>query len=144
MAMREQLKKKLFEYIAGYNPELLLKFEGQLTVTTYVDYKVTSVMDQVKQWLSVGVPGYEAEEMALAAMIAELRPSKFIYLKNVLEEDFSREAEAYLEAGVLTSELVNLIEHCQETFTTFGFSEENQNDRKLRYAIIADIADYIN
>lgn len=142
--MKAQLKQKLFDYIVDHNPELVLKLQEDFKVGAYVEDKATAVMGKVKQWLSDGVQTLEVEEMALSEMAAELRPSRYLYLKNVLEEEFEREAEAFAEAGVLTYELVNLIEHCKETFNTFQFSEENQDNRKLRYLIIADIADYLN
>lgn len=144
MEMKASLKSKLLNYIVEHNPELLLQLQENFTVSQYINDRVLQVMDNVQQWLSVGISLNQAEDMALRSMTVDLRPSRYLYLKNVLEEEFKCEAEAFIEAGVLTYELVNLIGHCTETFAAFQFCEENQGSRKLRHAIIADIAAYIN
>ncbi len=142
--MKAWLAEKLHQYIAEQNPEVLLKLQEGMKVTTYINDRVLQIIPRVRQWLSEGMMISEAEERAVKEMTADLRPSRFLYLKNILEEDFPKEAEAFRESGVLTYELVNLIGHCDETFRDFQFCEENQHNRKLRYAIIADIADYLN
>lgn len=142
--MRSKLQQNLHRYIVDHNPELLLKLQGEYTVSSYIDDKVSQVMVSVEEWIGTGIQMHEVEEMALRSMTTELRPSRFLYLKEVIEEEFPQETQDFTEAGVLTYELVNLIEHCQETLDQFSFSEANRDDRKLRYAVIADIAAYLN
>ena len=101
-------------------------------------------MVSVEEWIGTGIQLHEVEEMALRSMTTELRPSRFLYLKEVLEEEFPKETEEFIEAGVLTYELVNLIDHCKGTLDQFSFSEAERDNRKLRFAVIADIAAYLN
>lgn len=143
--MEELLRNKLRTYIAVNNPDLIVQQQyNRFSFTLYVIDQVQAVMPKVMDWLESGVPQYEIEELALKEMTATLRPSKYQYIKQVLEEDFPLEEENFTEAGVLTFEIINMIELCQNSFEAFDFSEETQHERKLRYAIIADIASYLN
>lgn len=142
--MQSILMEKLRAYITEHNPDLLLKLQGNFSVTQYLEDKVASAMPLVAQLLGEGKPRYIIEELCMDELTADLRPSKFDYLKTVLEEDFPKDYERMSEAGVLTYEVVNLIEACASVFETHGFTEENENDRFLRYAVIAEIHDYLN
>ena len=142
--MQSVLMEKLRAWITEHNPDLLLKLQGNFSVTQYLEDKVASVMPMVQQLLSEGKANYIIEELCVNELTADLRPSKFDYLKTVLEEDFPDDYNRMAESGVLTYELVNLIEACKEVFETHGFSEENEDNRFLRYAVIAEIHDYLN
>lgn len=142
--MQSILMDKLRAYITEHNPDLLLKLQGNFSVTQHLEDKVASVMPLVAQLIGEGKPRYIIEELCLYELTADLRPSKFDYLKTVLEEDFPKDYERMSEAGILTYEVVNLIEACASAFETHGFTEDNENDRFLRYAVIAEIHDYLN
>ena len=135
--------EKLRAYITEHNPDLLLQLQGNFSVTQYLEDKVASVMPLVKELLSEGKANYIIEELCMNELTADLRPSKFDYLKTILEEDFPDDYNRMAEAGVLTYEVVNLIEACKEVFETHGFTEENEDNRFLRYAVIAEIHDYL-
>ena len=135
--------EKLRAYITEHNPDLLLQLQGNFSVTQYLEDKVASVMPMVKELLSEGKANYVIEELCMNELTADLRPSKFDYLKTILEEDFPDDYNRMAEAGVLTYEVVNLIEACKEVFGTHGFTEENEDNRFLRYAVIAEIHDYL-
>lgn len=135
---------KLRAYVTEHNPDLLLQLQGNFSVTQYLEDKVSNVMPMVKQFIAEGKATYIIEELCLQEITIDLRPSKFDYLKNVLEEDFPNDYNRMAEAGVLTYEVVNLIEACKSVFETHGFTEENEDNRFLRYAVIAEIHDYLN
>lgn len=135
--------EKLRAYITEHNPDLLLQLQGNFSVTQYLEDKVASVMPLVKELLSEGKANYIIEELCMNELTADLRPSKFDYLKTILEEDFPDDYNRMAEADVLTYEVVNLIEACKEVFETHGFTEENEDNRFLRYAVIAEIHDYL-
>lgn len=141
--MEPILMEKLRAYITEHNPDLLLKLQGHFTVTQFLEDKVASVMQTVKGLRSEGKPAYVIQELCMNEMTADLRPSKFDYLKMVLEEDFPDDYRRITEAGVLTYEVVNIIEACADVFETHGFTEENEDNRFLRYAVIAEIHDYL-
>ena len=142
--MQSILTEKLRAYIAYNNPDLLVSLQGDYSVTAYLEDKVASVIPLLEQLLAEAKPPYIVEELCLNEMTASLRPSKYQYLKNVLEEDFPADYTRMTEAGVLTYEVMNLIDATKEIFETTGFTEENEDDRFLRYAVITEIHDYLN
>lgn len=141
--MVEKLKEKLWAFIVHNNPDLMLGLQEDYSVTRYLEEKVNGILPMVDSLLAEGKPQYAIEELALNELTADLKPSKFLYIRSVLEEEFPDDFKRLSEDGVLTYEVVNLIEACQEIFETFHFSLENEDDRHLRYAIIAQVHDYL-
>jgi len=142
--MHQVLKEKLKAYILQNNPELFTKLQESLSVNTYLEDKVSKVMPTVLRLLDESKPGYVIEELAMAEITVELRPSRFNYLQQVLEEDFPKEYLAFKQAGVLTYETINLTESCKKVLDDFPFKEGAEKDRFLRYAVIARISEYLN
>ncbi|SDE88113.1 hypothetical protein SAMN05216464_110168 [Mucilaginibacter pineti] len=142
--MHNLLKEKLKAYIQQNNPELLIRLQESFSVTTYLEDKVSKVMPTVLRLLDENKPGYVIEELAMAELTEELRPSRFNYLQVILEEDFPKEYAAFKYAGVLTYETINLTEACKDLLDNFPFTEDSEEDRFLRYAVIAKISDYLN
>lgn len=138
------LAEKLRGYIATNNPDLLLTLQQQTRFTRYLEDKVYAIDGLIDQLVAEGKPQYVIEELCLNALTEDLRPSRFNYLKALLEEEFNERFERCRELGVLTYELTNMIEHCQALFEHFGFSEANEDDRLLRYAIIGAVDEYLN
>lgn len=141
--MQTVLKEKLWAFIVHNNPELMLSLQADFSVTGYLEEKVASVVPLVERLLTEGKPQYIIEELCLNDMTAELRPSKFLYIRSILEEEFPNDHEQMREAGILTFEVINMIEHCKEIFDSFNFSTENEEDRHLKYAIIGQLHDYL-
>lgn len=142
--MQSILIEKLRAYIIHNNPDLMVGLQADYSVTNYLEDKVASVMPLVERLLAEGKPPYIIEELCLSEITSELKPSKYHYLKNILEEDFPADYSRMLDAGVITYEVMNLIDSCKAVFETMGFTEENEDDRFLRYAVIAAIHDYLN
>lgn len=141
--MQTVLKEKFMAYIQMFNPELLLRMNTEFQ-STFIADRLSEVMPLVMQLLSEDKPGYIIEELALNEMTATLRPSRFHYIREILETEFSASHDQFAKAGVLKYECINLIEACGETFDTFSFSEENEDNRFLRYAIISKVHEYLN
>lgn len=141
--MENELRQKLQQYIVSNNPELLLKIQDGFSLQTYIQDKVKLVMPSVEEWITGKLPGSEIETLALHKMTADLRPSRFQYLKNVLQEEFPEAFELYTEKGKLTYELVNIMEKCNEVFHSFGFSESTMDNHQMRHAVIIAIHNYL-
>ena len=141
--MVEKLKEKLWAFIVHNNPDLMLNLQEEYSVTKYLDEKVNGILPKIDALLKEEKPQYIIEELCLNEITADLKPSKFLYIRSVIEEEFPDDFKRLSEDGVLTYEVVNLIEACRETFEAFEFSEENEGDRHLRYAIIAQVHDYL-
>ena len=84
------------------------------------------------------------EELCMEELTKQIRPSRFNYLKALLEEEFSNEFERLEQAGILTTELINMITVCDMVFDEMRFSTENEDNRNLRYAIIGAMHEYLN
>lgn len=139
--MQNMLKEKLWAYIVTHNPELMFSLQEDYSVTRYLEEKVKAVMPTAERLLSENRPLYVIEELCVNEMTEELRPSKFLYIREVFEEEFPADFERLREAGVLTYEIVNMLRACEEIFEAFGFSEKNEEQRHLRHAIISQVHD---
>lgn len=141
--MQSMLTEKLWAYIVHNNPDLMLSLQEDYSVTRYLEEKVNTVMPMVEQLLGEGRPPYIIEELCLNAMTDELKPSRYQYIRSVIEEEFNGDYEWMMENGTLTYEVVNLIETCKGIFSDFDFNSENEANRHLRYAIIGQVHDYL-
>lgn len=141
--MQEVLMEKLHRYMVNNNPDLLIRLQQDKAVSTYLKDKVAAVDVLAHELLSVGTPAYLIEERCMDELTKELRPSKFNYLSNVLEEEFTHVYYQLVEAGLLTYEIINLIERCTPVFETIGFTVENEDDHYLRYAVTGIINEYL-
>ncbi|WP_025144942.1 hypothetical protein [Pedobacter jeongneungensis] len=138
------LKEKLKAFILINNPDLLIRLEGDLTTGTYLEDKVSQVMPLVLRLMGEEKPAYIIEELALNEMTVALKPSRYNYLLEILETEFQQDFENFREIGVLRYEVLNLIKSCSETFEDFDFSEANEDNRFLRYAVIGKVHEYLN
>lgn len=141
--MQNVLSEKLWAYIIHNNPDLMFSLQESRSVTRYLEEKVNGVLPLAEQLLADGNPLYIVEERCLNAMTEDLQPSRFQYIRSVLEDEFSKDYERLKENGTLTYEIVNLIETCKNVFNDFGFSKENEDDRYLRYAVIGQVHSYL-
>lgn len=142
--MYENLKEKLWAYITQNNPDLMFNLQEGYSVKTYLEDKIHKGMPMVMDLISENKPGHAIEELALLEMTKELRPSRFNYIRDVVTRDFPTEYNKFREAGVLTYECINMIECCNDIFESFGFREEEQEDNRLRHAVIARVHDYLS
>ncbi|SDW14012.1 hypothetical protein SAMN05444410_101327 [Hydrobacter penzbergensis] len=140
--MQEVLIEKLHQYIAENNPDLLIALQEKGNVSGYLKEKIAEIDLLMNELLAINTPAYIIEERCMDELTKELRPSKFNYLISVLEEEFTSTYYRLKEGGLLTYEVINLIESCIPVFETFGFTLENENNRYLRYAIIGAVKEY--
>lgn len=141
--MQEVLSEKLHQYIKDNNPDLLLTLQVDGNVRVYLKEKIDSIDDLLNELIATNTPAYIIEERCMDELTKELRPSKFNYLISILEEEFEKDFHRLKENGILTYEIVNLIEYCKPVFEVFGFSEENESNRYLHYAITGAIKEYL-
>ena len=141
--MQSMLTEKLWAYIVHNNPDLMFSLQEDYSVSRYLEEKVSTVMPMVAQLTDEGKPPYIIEELCLNTMTEELKPSRYQYIRSVIEEEFNADYERMKESGTLTYEVVNLIEACKGIFSDFDFNSENEANRHLRYAIIGQVHDYL-
>ena len=136
--MHDILIDKLHRYIQENNPDLLLQLEEDGKVTEYLSDKI-SALDELLNQLE-GQPVYIIEEACMKALTQDLRPSKYDYICNILEEEFETVYQRLHELGTLKFEVINLIGECQTVFDELTFTEQNE-DWQLRYTIIGAISE---
>jgi hypothetical protein len=88
-------------------------------------------------------PAHLTEEVCMEALAKDLRPSKYNYIMNILEEDFETVYHQLQESGTLLYEVVNMIAYSKPAFEGFGFSEENEDNRQLKYAVTGAVSEYL-
>lgn len=140
--MEQLLILKLHKYIAENNPDLLLELQQHNAVGRYLDNKVAAIVPLMDRLFEQGQGMYEIEEQCMEELTADLRPSRYLYIREVLAEEFEDEYGKLLEIGLVVFELLNLVESCKQVFDTIGFTAENEDDRQLRYAVTGAIREY--
>lgn len=141
--MKELLIQKLQQYIIANNPDLLVELQGERKVTSYLQSKVAAMSETLEELLKNKTPEYIIEEVCMEELTKDLRPSRYNYLKQILEEEFTQQYEEFRDVGILTTEIVNLIQVCKSVFEDLNFSEENEDNQFTRYVIIGSISEYL-
>ena len=141
--MKEILINKLHAYLVHNNPDVLVALRGDTKVTSYLEEKVDALDDLPEQLLAEGKPAYIVEEICMDELTAEFRPSRYNYILSVLEDEFEAEYTGWQEEGTLESEVIKMLPAFDLVFDYFGFTGENEDDRKLRYATIGTMRQYL-
>lgn len=140
--MPDTIAKKLHSYIRENNPELLLQLEEDDSLAEYLIQKVKAALELMSHLEDE--PNYIIEEACMELLTQELKPSKFNYIINILEEEFTDNYEKLQESGTLRFEAINIIAQCTPVFEEQHFSEEDEDNRFLRLAITDAIGNYLS
>lgn len=141
--MQELLMNKLHAYLVQNHLDLLISLQEDHRLEPYLKSKVASVKELCDTLIAEKRPLYVIEALCLEELTRDLRPSRFNYMKNLLEEEYEAEYLRMRESGILTYEVINLIGACEPIFEVFGFSDDNEDNKELRYAVTGMIAEYI-
>ena len=142
--MQELLKNKLHQYISENNPDLLLSLQEKNKTTSYISDKVSEISALINELSTANTPAYIVEEVCMDALTKDLRPSKYNYISNILEEEFEFAYLQFQKSGTLLYEVLNLINQCEPCFEALGFIEENEDKRELHYAVAGTIDKYLS
>lgn len=141
--MHQQLKESLWAYIVHNNPELMFNLQEEYSVTRYLEDKVSSVMPKVLQLLEQDKPGHAILELCMDEMTNDLKPSKYLYIKKVLKQEFELFYERFKEEGILTYEAINLIDHCEPVFKELCFCRDNEDNGLIWAGVTGATAEYL-
>ncbi len=136
--MIDKLQGLLLGYIKENNPELLWQLEEDDALHAWVLEKIR----EVELVLNQSKPSPMSETNYLEMMTADLKPSKFRYLRNLFEAEFSDDYDRMMKAGTLTYELVNMVSACHTVFEDMPLIEEMENPH-LDHAVAGIISDYL-
>lgn len=142
--MKEILIGKLLEYIRDNNPDILFALEAEDKLRLWLYSKAESVESLWQQMEAEKQPAYIIEETCLNELTRELRPSRYNYILNLLEQEFENDYTILVKSGVLQHEVVNMIGYCDSVFNDLKFSEENEDNHFIRYAICGAISEYLD
>lgn len=134
----------LYQYLRDNNPDVLLELEESDSVTKYLTDKVSTIVSLLEQLTKEKIPAYIIETMCMECLTEDLKPSRYNYILNILEEEFANKYHQFIAAGLLLFEVANMIQCCQPVFDDLNFSKENEDNRFLRYAITGVLKDYLN
>lgn len=142
--MQDRLKEKLWTYIAHNHPDLLLRLQQGNSITRYLNEKVSGVEPLISRLQEERRPAYLVEEICLEELIRELEPSRFNYVRGILEDEFEPDFLKIQQSGALTYEVLNLMSECEPAFESLGFTAEAELNRRLRYAVTGTIRQYLD
>ena len=137
--MQELLVTKFHQHLKESHPELVLQLQEEGRLRLYLHESALSVESRMNELLAKKIPVTEVEQQCLSELVQTLPPSKYNFLNELLETDFPEQHQSLLQCGLLTTELINLITHCDPVFKGIGFAED---DHYLRYLLIGTMSDY--
>jgi hypothetical protein len=141
--MKTQLIKQLHDYLLHNHTDLLIALQEEHRLDHYLKQKVESINDMLAQLQEEQRPAYVIEALCLEELTRDLRPSRFNFMRELLEAEFEKDYRRMLHSGILTYELINLIGACEPIFEVFAFGEENEDSSELKYAVTGMIAEYL-
>ena len=140
--MKDILSIKLVEYLRENDLHILFSLQEDGSLVSYINQKIQSIEGLLQELYEQCIPEYLIEGICMDALTSDLKPSKYIYIKELLEEEFFEEYHDLFKSGILRFEIINLISVCNPLFEAFEFSETNEEDKNLRYTIIGTIKEY--
>lgn len=141
--METTLKEALWAYIANENPDLMYDLQEDYKVSDYLDEKVGNIIPEIEHLLNDGLPMVTIQEICMEKLTKDLKPSKFQYIREIIEKEFPIAYEALQQSGMLTFEVINIIDSCERVFDRFGFSADTIESKGMRYAVIAEVDFYL-
>ena len=123
--------------------DLLISLQEDHRLKDYLHRKVESVKDYWESLQAEKRPEFVIEALCMEELTCDLRPSRFEYVRNLLEEDFEAHYRRMLGCGILSYEVINLIGACEPIFEIYGLTDSDDDRRELRYAVTGMIAEYV-
>ncbi|WP_157370205.1 hypothetical protein [Aquiflexum balticum] len=141
MNIRDRLTGLFRKYIAENNPDLIVRMEGNESMKRYISDKVSTSMVLAKTLKEQGSTDTEILDTCLESMVSDLKPSKFRFVKDLMEKNFKKKYDQLTETGVLTYEIINIIENHDHLFEKHGFREKKGNNIQLESEFTAVLFD---
>lgn len=142
--MKTTLIRQLHSYMLQHHTDLLIALQEDHRLDHYLESKVDSLSELISQLEQENRPAYVIEALCLEELTRDLRPSRFSWMRDLLEAEFPEAYTAMEHNGILTYELINLTGACEPIFEVFGFGEEHEDSPQLRYAVTGMIAEYLD
>jgi hypothetical protein len=136
--MSDKLQGLLLGYIRENNPDLLFQLEQDDALHAWVCDKI----QEVELVLDNAKPIQVSDSAFMDIFKADLHPSRFRYVRDLFETEFTDQYERMREAGTLHYELVNMVSACHGLFAEMPLVEDMPN-AQLDHAVAGVIHDYL-
>lgn len=129
--MKKQLEGLLYEYLKENNPDLFVLLDEADALHAFV----LAEIEEVSHLVTI--------EECMDAMTVELRPSKYLYIKNILEDEFPFDYQQLSDCGILKYEVINMVAACDPVFDEFPLTEESEVYEHLKFEVMGVMSDYL-
>lgn len=140
--MLQHLSILYLDHLKMHYPDLLSKWQQTGILKEIIEQELHRVKPLMEQSAVDQIHPNDVLQRCLFELTEALPPSRFDYIKELLSIEFEVLHEQLLSSGLLPYESMNLIQHCEPVFEKLNFSLTNQDDRFIRYAVIAGISEY--
>lgn len=141
--MKNLFKEQLQRYLAENFPEMVHQLNADVPFSSYLEDKAILIEPLMDELLAQGNDQQQIINSCIQEIVKDFPPSKYHYLLEVLEVEFPQEYDSFDSVGVLKYSILNMVQRCEAAFDAFDFGPETMDDRFLRYAVIAEIHDYL-
>jgi hypothetical protein len=143
-AIEGRLNTLLHNHLLQHHLDLLIALQEDHRLKYYLRSKVESVRELTDQLIAEKRPAYVIEALCLEELTIDLRPSRFEYMRLLLEQEFEKDYQRMRSSGILTYEVINLIGACEPIFEVFAFGGESEDSRELKLAVVGMIREYLD
>jgi hypothetical protein len=137
--MSDKLQGLLLGYIRENNPDLLQQLDEDDALHAWVIEKIREVEMVLGDAKAACMPDTEYVDL----MTADLKPSKFHYMRDLLEDQFSEDFDQLLQAGTLRADIIQMIAACGNLFEEMPLREIVEENVQLDYAVKRVISNYL-
>ncbi len=140
--MLQHLSILYLDYLNNHHPDLLLEWRLAGALHETIEQQLDRFRPLLDKRSTEEIHPDDFVQQCLLELIAELPPSRFDFIRELLSTEFEQQHEQLLSSGLLPFECMNLLQHCKPVFDKLNFSLTNEDDPFIRYAVIAAIGDY--
>ena len=143
ISLSEWAKGYLWCFIRMNNPELAVELEDVSTRNAYLDAKVTLLKDYFDDLLARNIADEVIEELAVKPLTADLVPSRYNYILNVLRRQFPSLFKKLQHSGHTKLTALELLKACEPDFQKYVFESEIPRCDRLYYATVLRIMQHL-
>ncbi|MFI2744096.1 hypothetical protein ACG2LH_15275 [Zhouia sp. PK063] len=144
MNLQDTLTELFWKHLIAAHPERIFSLDKNYSVNQYLKETIQGLAPELEQWKSQGKSSRTIISLAFAHFKEGLGPSRYLYLEELLQQEFSTIYQQLQQSGTLTYELVKMIGAANHVFEAIGFSSVSSNSKRLRKHLIAFLADYLH
>src|ERR1700754_4964190 len=98
--MKTLLIGKLHSFLLQHHTDLLIALQEDHRLSHYLSTKVDSISGLIEQLQLENRPAYVIEALCLEELTRDLRPSRFNYMRELLEAEFEQDFQRMNQSGI--------------------------------------------